>query len=165
MILPPTFWAKVTENPDTGCWEWTAARARNGYGQFSLDGTVKSAHRLAYRAMVGEIPDGLVIDHLCRVRHCVNPGHMEPVTPAVNRLRGDSLYVRRNGTAVHPSICIHGHALAGPNLAVKPDGRRYCRACYILRRRAKATGKRATYRNQLDLDALLAEADAALKAS
>lgn len=84
------FWMKV-DRTDT-CWLWTASKTRNGYGMFgvSIDGkvTTSPAHRWAYEMLVGPIPTGLQIDHLCRVRHCVNPAHLEPVTGTQNIRRG-----------------------------------------------------------------------------
>lgn len=84
------FWAKVAIPADvlTGCWEWTAHIARNGYGRFQLKGAPVGAHRFAYEAVKGPIPEALHLDHLCRVRHCVNPAHLEAVTCAVNIRRG-----------------------------------------------------------------------------
>ena len=78
---PGRFWPKVAESGD--CWVWTAFRMPNGYGQFDK----QYAHRWAYEHLRGEIPEGLELDHLCRVRHCVNPWHLEPVTHAENHRR------------------------------------------------------------------------------
>ena len=83
------FWEKVDATGD--CWEWTSSRTRKGYGGFRAVSGWASAHRWAYEHLVGPIPPGLQIDHLCRVRHCVNPDHMEPVTNQVNQLRGTAL--------------------------------------------------------------------------
>lgn len=92
------FWAKVDKHgpvpahrPDLGpCWVWTAARHGKGYGMFSVDRKRKvRAHRFAYEMMVGPIPEGLDLDHLCRNRACVNPEHLEPVTRSVNLKRGN----------------------------------------------------------------------------
>ena len=84
------FWSKVDKGPE--CWTWTAATA-NGYGAFYLGRSNKrvelmGAHRWSYLINVGPIPDGLVLDHLCRNPRCVNPEHLEPVTPQVNAERG-----------------------------------------------------------------------------
>jgi hypothetical protein len=78
---PARFWAKVATDGD--CWLWRAHVMRNGYGYFDKG----YAHRWAYQHMVAEIPEGLELDHLCRVRNCVNPYHLEPVTHAENHRR------------------------------------------------------------------------------
>ena len=86
------FWPKVEV---TGaCWLWTASCSRNGYGQWN-DGTGRmvTAHRQAYETLVGLVPVGLDLDHLCRVRQCVNPDHLEPVTRLENLRRGPSTII------------------------------------------------------------------------
>jgi hypothetical protein len=81
------FWWKVHKT--TTCWLWRAALDRHGYGLFHPHGThTVLAHRWAYQSLIGPIPEELEIDHLCRVRHCVNPAHMEPVTCGENVRRG-----------------------------------------------------------------------------
>ena len=75
------FWAKVDKTDD--CWLWTANRTNAGYGHFWLDRRMVLAHRFAYELLIGPIPDGLTLDHLCRVRACVNPAHLEAVTNRV----------------------------------------------------------------------------------
>lgn len=77
------FWARV-DRTDT-CWLWRGALDRHGYGRVGVGGTRTAlAHRVAYMLAVGPIPDGFVLDHLCRIRACVNPAHLEPVTQVVN---------------------------------------------------------------------------------
>jgi hypothetical protein len=73
---------------DTGCWLFTGSHTDEGYGRIRLGNTIRFVHRAAYEFIVGEIPDGLVLDHLCRSRDCWNPDHLEPVTERVNILRG-----------------------------------------------------------------------------
>jgi hypothetical protein len=82
------FWFHVVRDPDTECWEWTAARKNGGYGSFFVDGRHLYAHRFAYEMLVGPIPSNLELDHLCRNRGCANPAHLEPVTRRTNVLRG-----------------------------------------------------------------------------
>jgi hypothetical protein len=100
--LPERFWSKVTPEPNSGCWIWIASLGTSGYGQFSVENRPLKAYRVAYEALVGPVPDGLELDHLCRVRCCVNPAHLEPVTHAENMRRGDSF--QRNKTH-----CPKGH--------------------------------------------------------
>lgn len=115
---------KFEIDPDTGCWVWGAA-SDGKYGVISLNGRLVKAHRLSYMLHVGEIPEGLDLDHLCRVTRCVNPAHLEPVTRSENLRRGTG-----GGKAQRERThCIHGHPLSGENLYVTPDGRRQCRTC------------------------------------
>ncbi len=78
------------------CWVWVARLNRNGYGRLHHGGCERMAHRLSYEVHVGPIPDGLLLDHLCRVRCCVNPAHLEPVTHRENTLRGKALLFGRD---------------------------------------------------------------------
>lgn len=80
------FWAKFVVS-GSGCWLWTVSKASGGYGKFAARGVNWKAHRYAYQHLVGPVPDGLDLDHLCRVRHCVNPMHLEPVTRSENLRR------------------------------------------------------------------------------
>lgn len=128
--LPDRFWRKVCITP-SGCWQWTAGLFPNGYGRFWFDGRGHLAHRWAYRALVGEIPDGLSLDHLCRNRACVNPSHLDPVTTRDNILRGSGL-AAINAKKAH---CPSGHEYTERNTRVKrlASGlsERVCRICQI----------------------------------
>lgn len=86
--LPPRIEDRLAMVPECGCWIWLGELNRNGYGRISLGGKRLMAHRVLYELMVGPIGEGLVLDHLCRMRCCVNPAHMEPVTVRENTLRG-----------------------------------------------------------------------------
>lgn len=117
------------------CWIWTGALKENGYGQVRWFGKNKRAHKLFYECFKDPVPDGLVLDHICRVRRCVNPDHLEPVTPKVNSERG---------YWAMKTHCIRGHELAGENLYKSPDGARHCRACRSIREgkvKLKAVGE------------------------
>ena len=118
------FWSKV--NKTATCWLWTASTAR-GYGIFWNGRRKVVAHRISYELFVGFIPNELQLDHLCRVRHCVNPGHLEPVTQQENILRGEG-EAAVNARKTH---CKRGHPFSGDNLYMRPayNNRRKSRAC------------------------------------
>ena len=126
------FWSKV--NQSDGCWSWKGSHfTMTGYAIFNKkmdDGVWRptTAHRVAYEVVVGPIPDGLVIDHLCRNRKCVNPAHMEPVTRGENVLRGAGPSGR---AARADNCCIHGHEFTPENTYRKPGrpNKRECREC------------------------------------
>lgn len=117
-ILLGRFLASVELEPG-GCWLWKGETTKGGYGRFWHGGDRSMAHRWLYERLVGAIPDGLVLDHLCRTRRCVNPGHLEPVTNAEN--------VRR-GVIANRTHCPSGHEYTESNTR-RYRGRRYCRAC------------------------------------
>lgn len=110
----------------TPCWIWQLSLNHGGYGQGHAPGTprVDTAHRFSYRAFVGDIPVGLHLDHLCRVRSCCNPQHLEPVTPQENARRALPYMAWQKQTH-----CKNGHELAGDNLYLTRKGERRCREC------------------------------------
>lgn len=115
------FWPKVQQTDS--CWLWIGGLDSKGYGQFRVDSSRKIvAHRFAYMLLIGDVPSGMVLDHLCRVRRCVNPEHLEPVTDAENIRRGD----------VVRDQCRNGHAYVPENVKLV-GGFRKCVTC--LRRR------------------------------
>lgn len=125
LIPVDRFWSKVDRSggPDA-CWLWLGAPNPSGYGGFhvpSLGG--RAAHRVSYILNVGPIPAGLQLDHLCRVRHCVNPRHLEPVTLAENLRRGAE---SRHAEDTH---CPHGHEWTPENTTYGTQGYRRCRTC------------------------------------
>ena len=115
--------------PNTGCWLWIGHVDSDGYGQlpFGSERTnpiTRKAHRFAYEAFSGEIPKGLTIDHLCRVRCCVNPLHLEAVLPGENTIRGNGF----SGINFRKTHCPKGHSLS--DAIVRANGRqRMCREC------------------------------------
>ena len=104
------------------CWEWKGMPKSGGYHQIKVGGRNLMAHRVVYELLVGPIPEGLQLDHLCRNRWCVRPDHLEPVTPKENKRRGITV----NETKTH---CPRGHAYNEENTYRFPDGSRRCRAC------------------------------------
>lgn len=109
--LKESFWNHVVPEPNTGCWLWTGELKPSGYARFTIcrDGKKKkfAAHRFAYEVFIGPIPSGLQIDHLCRVRSCINPLHLEAVTQRENLLRG----VGPSAINARKIYCTNGHRL------------------------------------------------------
>lgn len=142
-LLPPRMAAKV-HVAESGCWEWTGCHNGLGYGQVTVARKMRSAHRTSYELLVGPIPSGLEIDHLCRVRGCINPAHLEPVTHLENMRRaaeagswtGPRAYMQAG------DFCRRGHAMTGDNLRRSRDGRRRCRECHRATDRERQRNKR-----------------------
>ena len=127
------------EVADNGCWIWTGKVQNAGYGQMSVFGGIAPAHRVSYELYVGAIPEGLVIDHLCRRRLCVNYAHLEAVTARENILRGEGL-AAKNARKTH---CPQGHPYDSGNTYTS-GGRRWCRICGNTRaRKNQALARRA----------------------
>jgi hypothetical protein len=118
--------AKVSMEPNSGCWLWLEATDLKGYALMIVNGKTKRVHRLAYESLVGPIPDGLQLDHLCRVRCCVNPKHLEPVTNRENGRRGIASQVNsdRQKAATH---CRRGHPY--DSQSKRTNGSRECKVC------------------------------------
>lgn len=110
------------------CWIWSWSLDRHGYGQVRAFGTTKRAHRIVYELLVGEVAEGLDLDHICRNRSCVNPQHLEPVTRSQNLLRGELWQSKK-------TCCPEGH----PYDLIDNRGARRCRKCL----------KRIAHRNYL----------------
>lgn len=117
------FWEKVDFGVD--CWKWDAYCDPEGYGRFMLGSRNVYSHRFAYEFCVGIIPRNKQIDHLCRVRHCVNPDHLEVVTQRENILRGKGITAQ----AAKAANCPHGHEYNAENTIIRNQGWRQCRTC------------------------------------
>lgn len=136
--LEDRFWVKVDERGPDECWPWTGTITPAGYGQIGIGQRLDFAHRVSYRLLVGLIPDGMEIDHLCHTRdetcrlgdecphrRCVNPAHLEPVTGLENSMRSRSPHAE-NARKTH---CPQDHEYTAENTYVSPNGSRHCREC------------------------------------
>ena len=135
--LAERFWPKVEKTAT--CWIWQGAKDSRGYGSIGTGGRAGSkvkAHRAAYEMVIGPIPEGSQLDHLCRVRACVNPSHLEPVTNRENSLRGESPGAR----VIRTGQCLKGHEMTEENTRRRNSrpgnlNGRSCRECDRIRRR------------------------------
>lgn len=153
------FYAKVTTPSVDACHIWTAFRNNRNYGAFRLDGKICLAHRVAYTMHFGEIQPGLVIDHACRNTLCVNPRHLEAVTPAENTRRAempvgswskdnyqlpDWPLAALNAERKSRTVCINGHDFTPENTGPTRGGAgRRCLECHRVRARAAYAAKKA----------------------
>ena len=130
-------WRKLTfedrtkdkwEVVESGCWEWTAGKQFWGYGIITVLGKSFRAHRYVYENLVGPIPEGAELDHLCRNPPCVNPAHLEPVTHKEN-MRRAAPHWDRPRPSLEASHCVNGHRLSEENIYRLPNGGVRCREC------------------------------------
>ena len=135
--LPSRVLDKISPEPNTGCWLWTGSLNRGGYGMLWAHNKRGLAHRMVYLMSGKTIPDGLQLDHLCRVRNCVNPDHLRPVTQRENILRGSGMSTVHAAKSCCPKCGGSYHTL-------KSNGQRRCRACKNEINRLYATRKRAS---------------------
>lgn len=147
MTVEERFWSKVNKHgpvpacrPELGpCWLWKAGMTGKGYGGFFLDGRKQRAHRVAFVLEHGHWPTNQ-LDHLCRVRLCVNVAHLEDVTGAENIRRGNTGKVQ--GERGVKTRCPQGHAYTERNVYVIPStGARLCRECRRERDRVRNAAK------------------------
>lgn len=134
------FWSRVQKSD--GCWTWNGTRDHHGYGKLSSARGVfptQYAHRISYLLTLGEIRDGLELDHLCRNPACVNPDHLEPVSHRENLLRGRGI----SATAARVTHCPAGHPYDEANTYRNAVGHRSCRACHRKRVADAAARKKA----------------------
>lgn len=128
------FTDKIDKSGD--CWLWIGNKIKAGYGTIQRDGKRFYAHRVSYETYVGPIPAGTEIDHLCRVRHCVKPEHLEAVSHKVNTERG----IGPTAVNAAKTHCIRNHPLSGENLyIVAATGYRQCKRCMDIRRKKVKT--------------------------
>lgn len=124
-LIKARFWSKV--EPTGFCWNWTGKTSeKTGHGRFNPERTKSvAAHRFAYELLVGPIPEGLDLDHLCRHPPCVNPDHMDPVTNRENVLRGFGITAMQ----ARQTHCVRGHEFTPENTHITKRGMRHCRTC------------------------------------
>ena len=123
--------ARAMPEPNTGCWIWVGVLGSAGYGQVSWKSKAVSAHRVVYEEIVGPPDPDKELDHLCRMRQCVNPRHLEQVTSKINVLRGDGPTARN----LRKDQCAHGHIFSAAN-TFRDKGGRGCKACRRFYRKA-----------------------------
>jgi hypothetical protein len=132
---------RLLKSADTSrddCWRWTGKVSRDGYGRMSVAGRYRIVHRLAHDVWIGPIPEGLEVDHLCQVKLCINPAHLEAVTHRENMHRQP-----RIGALLAQTECVHGHDYTAENTMRDTRGNRRCRTCHNARERARKAAKRA----------------------
>lgn len=138
--------ANYIPEPNSGCWLWTGALFNTGYGSiYGARGpyTQDAAHIVSYRFFVGPVPEGLELDHLCRVRCCINPAHLEPVTHLENMRRSPFPVLTQLGQLqAAKTHCPHGHPYSGGNLIIRPGGKRSCAECCRVRSAANAAAQK-----------------------
>lgn len=134
MITDKDIWCRISFASSKDCWIWQG-KMQDGYGLTGLGGKLKYAHRWVYIKIMGEVPEGKVLDHLCRTRNCVNPFHLEPVTIGENVMRGDTIGARN----VKKTHCPNGHPYDDTHTYWRKDRNgkgRHCRTCVNEKRRA-----------------------------
>lgn len=140
------FMDEVIPVTESGCWIWLGCTIKAGYGRFNWDKRDSYAHIFSFEFHGGNIPEGYELDHKCRVRCCVNPDHLEAVTPRVNKLRG----VGAPALNAKKTRCPYGHPYDSTNTYTKPNGYRECRICVRAANRM-ARNRRTTMRRNYEV--------------
>jgi hypothetical protein len=136
---PARFAAKVRED-ENGCLRWQGYIDRDGYGKFWDGEKITYAHRVAHELFIGPIPDGYEVDHLCRVRDCVQWRHLEAVPPQVNNARSTSPTAMK----LRNTTCPQGHEFTPENTYLDPRNGRQCRECRRAADRRRTPRRRAS---------------------
>jgi hypothetical protein len=141
------FYAYLHKGAPDECWIWGGALNINGYGAFRTSGPNPKnvrVHRFAYELLVGPIPEGLELDHLCRMRPCCNPAHLEPVPGRINTLRGENFSAKN----AQKTACPQGHEYTDENTYVAPNGWRQCAKCRTEHSRKGGAERQRRYRER-----------------
>lgn len=141
-VLPDRFLSKMRKDAASGCWTWTGAASRGTsggtYGHLQFEKKAYKAHRFAYERLVGPIPEGYELDHLCGNTLCVNPKHLEPVEKLENMRRSKVWSYWKSKTH-----CCRGHEFTPENTRVEKSGKRTCRECIRVRQRERRASQKA----------------------
>lgn len=130
------FWSRVVVDETSDCWVWVGSRGRDGYGRTRVRESSQLAHRVAFATWAEPLRKGLQLDHLCRVRSCINPKHLEQVTARENVRRG----VAPPAVQAKRTVCVRGHPLNGPDArlyAGQAGKHRQCIVCRAIRDHAR----------------------------
>ena len=140
MHVPAEYEKRIVRVPESGCWVWTGYLQKNGYGEYPRH---RAAHRTLFEIVRGPVASHLDLDHLCRVRCCVNPHHLEPVTHKENVQRGEAGHYKKKLWA-DAATCKAGHPWTEESTYIRPDtGLRGCRICRSATSKKYQESKRA----------------------